>query len=944
MTELTKKLSGFSLHWKLLLVPVVATLSFAVYLAYSSQVMSEGDNVLKELRDIDYPILDEAEKNLNAYMSVVDALNTAAATGEEDFLDIASSKASEILARYKVLKKLDTQHSDRLTKLETDFNTYFDLALDVARRMTTKRDMPGPQQILEMRTLRDDYLAEARAYKSNTEEEYHKDVASAIKRSEYAQNWGVGIGSFMLLVIAALTLWVTRGILVLERHVAERSRMLVSVNQELEHEIHKLRAAEEAKIQAEAAKSEAETANQIKDEFLANMSHEIRTPMNAIIGLSHLCLQTAMTVKQQDYLKKINGSAKSLLRILNDILDVSKIEAGKMEIEQTTFELEDVMANVATIVGNRAHEKKLEFLLQTTPDVPHLLIGDPLRLSQVLINLAGNAVKFTQHGEVIVRVARARETNDEVVLRFSVIDTGIGMTQQEIDKLFHPFTQADSSTTRKFGGTGLGLTISKRLVEMMGGRIWVESNPGFGSRFIFVARFHKPEKQLNYGLAAIDDLRGLRVLAVDQSENSLHILQGYLESFGLNVAVAGNIQDALDQVKRANNERKPFGLVVINCKLPEMDGIELAHKLHELTFLSFRPKVLMITSSDQDELMQKLDSQTVDGILAKPFQQSKLLDAVSKVSGRSVLSSGRFKIISEQLNPELLSHIRGARLLLVEDNEINRQVAQEMLEGFGLDVTTAENGEEAIALLAAEEFDGVLMDMQMPVMDGVTATRLIRKNPRFAKLPIIALTANVMVSEQNEFVGAGITDYIGKPIDPDRLVTALAKWVRPTMAPAGTALSAPAEKVQEVQDGKEGQKMQEGNEVQAVKEMKKAESETLPVLPGVNVAETVRRMGGSVTLYCKLLDKFRTTERNFVSTIRETLAADDLKTAERQAHTLRGTAGTLGAKGLQELAASLEACIHKDELGEVDPLLEKTGVELAAFIASIDQALETRTV
>ena len=921
MTELTKKLSGFSLHWKLLLVPVVATLSFAAYLAYSSQVMSEGDAVLKELRDIDYPILDEAEKSLNAYMSVVDALNTAAATGEMDFLDIAGGKASEILGRYETLKKLDTAHNDKLVKLESDFNTYYGLALNVARRMATKRDMPSPQQILEMRTLRDDYLTEARAYKTNTEQDYHSDVAGAIKRSEYVQNWGVGIGSFMLLVIAALTLWVTRGILVLERHVAERSKMLASVNRELEHEIHKLKAAEEAKIQAEAAKSEAETANQIKDEFLANMSHEIRTPMNAIIGLSHLCLQTVMSAKQQDYLKKINGSAKSLLRILNDILDVSKIEAGKMEIEQTTFELEEVMGNVATIVGNRAHEKKLEFLLQTTPDVPQLLIGDPLRLSQVLINLAGNAVKFTQHGEVIVRVARARETNDEVVLRFSVIDTGIGMTQQEIDKLFHPFTQADSSTTRKFGGTGLGLTISKRLVEMMGGRIWVESNPGFGSRFIFVARFKKPEKQLNFSLSAINDLRGLRVLAVDHSENSLQILRGYLETFDLDVAVAGNSQDALNLVSRANEEKKPFGLVVINCKLPEMNGIELAKQLHEITFLSFRPKVLMITSSDQDELMLKMDSQTVDGILAKPFQQSKLLDAVSKVSGRSVLSSGRFKMISEQLNPELISHIRGAHMLLVEDNEINRQVAQEMLEGFGLEVTTAENGEEAIALLEAEEFDGVLMDMQMPVMDGVTATRVIRKNPRFSKLPIIALTANVMVSEQNEFVGAGITDYIGKPIDPDRLVTTLAKWVRPTRISANAAGSAPV--VQEVQ---------------------KSESEILPNLPGVNVAETVRRMGGSVALYCTLLDKFRVKERNIVTTIRETLAADDRSTAERLAHTLRGTAGTLGAKTLQELAASLESCIHKAEFGEVDSLLGRIDRELAAFIAGIDQALEARQV
>ncbi len=561
--------------------------------------------------------------------------------------------------------------------------------------------------------------------------------------------------------------------------------MLVAVNNELEREIQKLKEAEEAKTQAEAA-------SQIKDEFLANMSHEIRTPMNAIIGLSHLCLQTAMSGKQQDYLKKINGSAKSLLGILNDILDVSKIEAGKMEIERITFDLEEVMGNLATIVGNRAQEKNLEFLMQTDPDVPPLLIGDPLRLSQVLINLAGNAVKFTQRGEVMVRVELARETSDQVILRFTVKDTGIGMSQKEIDKLFRPFTQADTSITRKFGGTGLGLTISKRLVEMMGGRIWVESTPGVGSNFIFIARFQKAEKRLNYSLSALNDLRGLRVLAVDHSENGLQILKGYLESFTLDVTIAGNSQDALNLVRRANKERKPFGLVIIDCKMPEMDGMELARKLQEITFLSFRPKVLLITSSGQDEMLLQVDNQAVDGILAKPFQQSKFLDAVTRVSGRSVLSSGKFKIISEQLNPELISQIRGARLLLVEDNEINRQVAQELLEGFGLDVTTAENGEEAISLLNEAQFDGVLMDMQMPVMDGVTATREIRKNPLFSKLPIIALTANVMVSEQKEFLDAGITDYVGKPIDPDRLVATLAKWVRPSRTtPTRTAQSTP---------------------------------------------------------------------------------------------------------------------------------------------------------
>jgi CheY-like chemotaxis protein/HPt (histidine-containing phosphotransfer) domain-containing protein len=485
-----------------------------------------------------------------------------------------------------------------------------------------------------------------------------------------------------------------------------------------------------------------------------------------------------LSSKQHDYLQKIHGSAKSLLGILNDILDISKIEAGKMAMDRRPFELEEVMSNLATIVGVKSQEKNLAFILKITPNVPSSLIGDPLRLGQVLINLAGNAVKFTEKGEVIVRVELEKESDDQVTLRFTVEDSGIGMSQKEIDNLFRAFTQADTSITRKFGGTGLGLTISKRLVEMMGGRIWVESAPGRGSKFIFTACFHK----------------------------------------------AG-------------------------------------------------------------------------------------------VSGWDSLASGQFRIAGAQFNQALVSQFRGARMLLVEDDEINQQVAREMLENYGIKVTVAENGEEAIARLKEEQFDGVLMDMQMPVMDGVSTTREIRKDPRYAQLPIIALTANVMVSDQNEILAAGMNDHIGKPIDPDRLVATLAKWVHPNRT---TEMPAPLETVPT------------------------SATETLPNLPGVNVDESVRRIGGNVTLYYSLLDTFRVNQQQVVSRIREALASNDLITAERLAHTLRGIAGTLGAESLQNQAEILEKNIKNGSFGDVESLLEQIDQEMVSLIAKIDQAIEAR--
>jgi polar amino acid transport system substrate-binding protein len=692
----------------------------------------------------------------------------------------------------------------------------------------------------------------------------------------------------------------------LERQVRDRTKRLASVNAELSQEILKLKAAEEAREDAEAA-------SQTKGEFLANMSHEIRTPMNAIIGLSHLCLQTNLTPKQYDYLQKIHGSAKSLLGIINDILDISKIEAGKMELEQVAFKLEDVIGSFSTIVATKAQEKHLEFLLETALDVPAQLIGDPLRLSQVLINLAGNAVKFTEKGEVQVLTEVEDGGRDSVTLRFTVRDTGIGMTREQIDDLFLAFSQADSSITRKFGGTGLGLSISKRLVEMMGGKIWVESVPGKGTSFIFTARFQLPAERRHTGKFPTlpeAEVRGMQVLAVDDNESARRLLKSYLESLRFDVTLASNGVEALDAIQKSGG----YDLVILDWKMPKMNGIEAARRVRGMTGLGKQPKVLLISSFSQSELLRHADEGLVDGILSKPFQQGQLLDAILRIFGYG--GNAERRVTSEpQYDPELVAKIKGAHLLLVEDNEINRQVAQELLEKAEVTVTTADNGEKAIALLLEDGFDGVLMDMQMPVMDGLTATREIRKYPKFANLPIIAMTANVMVSDLQKYQATGLNDHIGKPIDPDTLIAKLAKWI----VPAQTAVTRTPPRSEEARA-----------------------PDVPPDIPGVNVGDSLRRLGGNITLYHRLLEQFRVDQQGVVTEIRSALIAGDRKKAERLAHTLKGLAGTIGAEMLQSRSRDLEASIRDELEAETDSLLAQTESALDALLANIDRAIQVR--
>ena len=900
-----KKFSDYPLKLKLLLVPIVATMCFAAYLIYSSLVLSTGNALLKEFRDTDFPILDAAEKNLNNNDRLVDALNTAAATGEVDYLDVAKVKASEILNRYETLKKLDIEHKNEIEKLTSGFNAYFALALDVAQRMATRRDMPSAQLIMQMRKSRDAYLSGAAAYREVAEKDFHNNVSNAIERSERAQEWGLAIGTLMLFVIAALTFLVTRGILALEKGVADRNKMLATVNSELEHEIQKLKVAEEAKIHAEAT-------SQIKDEFLANMSHEIRTPMNAIIGLTQLTLDSDLSSKQRDHLRMVHTSSRSLLRILDDILDYSKIEAGKLALEQVEFHLEDVVKSVSELFSAKLAEKSLELFIEIDCDIHLNLVGDPLRLGQILNNLIGNAIKFTEHGEIHLKVETLVNEDDKIRLLFSVRDTGIGMDKTQAHRLFNAFSQADSSITRKYGGTGLGLTISKQLVEMMGGDIALTSAPGVGSTFSFSVCLGKGSTNSNHYLH--HEIHGVRALIVDDQETSLVVLEHYLEIWQFDVTGTTSGEDALDLIALADHEGRPYEILLVDWRMPGMDGLELTRLVQAEANqgkLKHAPTVIMVTAYDREALFNEAGSTHLNTVLVKPVTPSALYESLLHIQ-HPQLAAQETKRSAQKVNLKdrridllgLTAPIRGARILLVEDNDINQEVATAFLHKAGLVTTVANHGGEAVEWVQKETFDAVLMDLQMPVMDGFMATELIRKLPQGKDLPIIALSAAAMIQDRQASERAGMNDHVSKPLDPVQLIMVLLKWIKPR---------------------------RDSDPIQNVGNFAFPATDSLPEeLPGFDLRRALMRLGGNQELLIKLLLRFATDYSSVHSQVDELLRENQGVKAAALLHRINGAASSLGATSLSEAAQQLET-----EIKSGGPLNSQN-----AFAQHLDEAVK----
>ncbi|MEO5354203.1 MAG: response regulator [Magnetococcus sp. XQGC-1] len=674
-----------------------------------------------------------------------------------------------------------------------------------------------------------------------------------------------------------------------------------------------------------SALSTAEAAFRAKDLFLANMSHEIRTPMNGVLGMIDLALGSDSQDKVREFLSHAKSSSHILLRVINDILDYSKIESGKLLMEAVDFYLGDVLADAINLFRQTAIDKDLELVVSAPPQSIGLLVGDRLRLQQVLVNLVGNAIKFTQEGGIHIKAVLVEQNEERVRLEFSVKDTGVGIGEDQAAMLFSPFVQADSSITRRFGGTGLGLTICKRLVEMMGGEIWIASQPNVGSTFYFTVVLGRNQQATPYCPLLPDDLRGARTLVVDDNPDARLVTTEMLLHMGLAATAVESGQQALEALLAAAGEGAPYALLLLDWRMPEMNGLETAQKILAEPLLNPAPedssgsglKIIMMTAFGKEEIIQHAKRVGVGACLIKPMTPSLLLDTILDVCGKTVTKVYDTRLDSMD-KTTVIRRVGGARVLLAEDNQINQRVAREMLEGVGIGVTVANNGQEAIHLLLNGSFALVFMDVQMPVLDGYQATRQLRAMELFKELPIIAMTAHALVGDRENCLAAGMNDYISKPIDLQQLFRVLTRWIKPQGNPVNVSA------------------------LLAHSSEREFSPPPLGDLPGIQVQAALAASGTTLAFYLEMWRDFLRDHKGDAEEIRAALfVRDDAEAGRLLVHSIKGMAGTLGAKGLYNASNTLEQAIaghRREEWPRLLEIVEQAMEEVLHSVAFLEQA------